>query len=56
MTRIKKCCICGKIFRGYGNNTEPVKDKGSCCDSCNYTYVIPERIIRVTERMIEREG
>lgn len=38
-----KCCICGKKIMGYGNNAEPVK-KGTCCDECNMTVVIPARI------------
>lgn len=38
------CCICGKQFNGYGNNPEPVKTTGVCCDHCNFTVVIPERI------------
>lgn len=38
-----KCCICGKKIIGYGNNAEPVK-KGTCCDECNMTVVIPARI------------
>ena len=41
-----KCCICGKVFSGYGNNPWPVvKDEmARCCDHCNDTVVIPERI------------
>ena len=40
----KICVICGKEFYGYGNNPEPVKDHGYCCDECNDKYVIPARI------------
>lgn len=40
----RTCCICGKEFYGYGNNPEPVKSEGRCCDDCNETYVIPARI------------
>ena len=40
----KTCCICGKEFYGYGNNPEPVKWYGYCCDDCNEKIVIPERL------------
>ena len=29
------CCICGKNYRGYGNNPYPLEKTGRCCDSCN---------------------
>lgn len=38
------CCICGKEFIGYGNNPDPVEKSGRCCDECNATVVIPERL------------
>jgi len=38
-----KCCICKEEITGYGNNPAPVAE-GRCCDSCNATVVIPERI------------
>ena len=38
-----KCIICGKNYKGYGNNARPVKD-GQCCDKCNIEKVIPIRI------------
>lgn len=37
------CSICGKEYRGYGNNARPY-NKGWCCDECNAKYVIPYRI------------
>ena len=43
---IPKCCICGKKLLGedeFGNNPEPVKSKGRCCNACNWMYVIPAR-------------
>jgi hypothetical protein len=43
MEKKKTCVICGKEFKEYGNNAEPVK-KGTCCDKCNQTVVIPKRI------------
>ena len=42
-----KCCICGKDCVGFGNNPEPIKDKGLCCDECNRTKVIPARLNRI---------
>ena len=39
----KKCCICGSIFEGYGNNPLPIKS-GVCCDKCNETFVFPARL------------
>ena len=39
----KICCICKKLFDGYGNNAEPVCS-GSCCDECNMKEVIPARM------------
>lgn len=40
----KKCCICGKVFEGYGNNPWPVRENGKCCDNCNLEVVVPVRI------------
>lgn len=39
----KTCVICGKKFRGFGNNAEPVK-RGECCDDCNFNKVLPKRL------------
>lgn len=39
----KVCCICGKEYEGYGYNPFPVKEEGCCCQSCNYSVVVPER-------------
>lgn len=39
----KTCCLCGKEFKGYGNNAGPVAD-GICCDDCNRDKVIPARV------------
>ena len=52
-----KCCICGVKLRPphptskldpiyWGHNARPVKD-GRCCDSCNHSVVIPERMRRI---------
>lgn len=39
----ERCVICGKIIDNHGNNAEPVKH-GKCCDKCNMSVVIPERM------------
>lgn len=38
------CCICGEPINGYGNNPEPYKRTGRCCDACNIKFVIPARL------------
>lgn len=53
---IKICCICGKKFSGWGNNPDPITDKDGnlfpenarCCDECNGMYVIPARIVALS--------
>lgn len=47
-----KCCICGKMFEGFGHNAEPVKN-GRCCDHCNYNVVLPTRIAK-SGKVVER--
>jgi len=42
------CVLCGKETEGYGNNPLPLKE-GKCCDACNTTKVIPERIKRINK-------
>lgn len=42
--KIERCCICGKKIQGVGNDPYPVREKGRCCQYCNLTVVIPERI------------
>lgn len=46
MTKVKKCCICGCEFTGWGNNPWPVvKDEDSeCCNDCDSMYVLPARL------------
>lgn len=38
-----KCVLCPNQITGYGNNPQPWKDDGLCCDSCNLKKVIPAR-------------
>ena len=45
MTRLKfNCCLCEVIAVGYGNNPQPIKKEGRCCDECNADQVIPVRM------------
>ena len=49
-----KCSICGgyiepmrnkdgEVVWEHGNNAQPIND-GRCCDDCNWSVVIPERL------------
>jgi hypothetical protein len=44
-----KCCICGSEINGYGNNPYPFKGD-SCCNECNFNYVIPLRIYQINKQ------
>ncbi len=41
---IWECVICYEHFTGFGNNPDPVKSDGDCCDACNTNHVIPARM------------
>jgi len=43
------CCICGEECRGYGNNPEPYKHEGRCCDACQNKFVIPARLAELNK-------
>ena len=49
------CCICGKKFKGYGNNPEPVKNEGYCCDECYETVVLKAWIEKIMDSWIEED-
>ena len=46
-----KCCICDQEIKpnaagwAHGNNPEPVRNWGRCCDDCDNRVVIPARIV-----------
>ena len=58
-----KCCLCGGLFDGYGNNPQGAaykdengeivfpdfKDNDRCCDMCDSTYVIPGRLYKLAK-------
>lgn len=41
--RRMKCCICNKEIIGKGNNPQPLRQNGRCCDVCNFS-VVKERL------------
>lgn len=60
-SKVKVCCICGKIIKGWGNNPDGAmwkdengniveyeyKNGDTCCDECNGKYVIVGRIYKL---------
>lgn len=36
------CCICHKVFKGFGNNPRPLvmKSGSRCCDDCNQLVIL----------------
>lgn len=49
-----KCAICGKTIKGKGNSCWPVFEEEGyrCCDECNMTVVVPERIWEAQQAQI----
>lgn len=45
--RHRRCVLCGEILEGYGNNPQPIKRRGECCQKCNEERVIPARLHRL---------
>ena len=52
---IWRCVICHEHFTGFGNNPDPVKNYGDCCDACNTNAVIPARITGIINNKELRE-
>ena len=44
---IWRCVICEEYFTGWGNNPDPIKNYGDCCNACNTNKVIPERMRQI---------
>jgi len=40
------CVICKDLSVGYGNNAQPINN-GVCCNYCNFTKVLPERMKQI---------
>jgi len=39
------CCICkGYLEMPFGNNPNPIRKRGKCCEECNYSKVVPARM------------
>ena len=38
------CCYCLEWFSGFGNNPDTERDDDECCNLCNSTVVIPQRL------------
>lgn len=61
MSELHICCICGKLFKGFGNNPAGAAWKtpsgnielpkfgpeDRCCDECDGTFVISGRLYRM---------
>ena len=43
-----RCCLCFRVYKGFGHNPYPVSEVGRCCFSCNQKRVIPARIREIT--------
>ena len=41
--KTKKCSVCGKEFKGWGNNPYPLK-RSECCNECDTNIIIPLRL------------
>ena len=48
MNKESKCCICGRIFKGYGHSPIPVRPTGVCCDACN--VIVTSRRIQLVRK------
>ena len=53
---MQECCICGKEFRGYGNNPWPVMEEGRCCDECNFDTVLPARLAGASKKVKTKDS
>ena len=49
------CCLCGRYFKGYGNNAWPVSN-GKCCNKCNEEKVLPARLIEMMKLENKNNG
>ena len=47
------CPICGKEFKGYGNNCAPLYFPEQCCDKCNIEVIVPIRLF-LDDKMCKR--
>ena len=52
---IWRCVICNEYYTGWGNNPDPIKNYGDCCNDCNTNAVIPARLGRIINNKELRE-
>ena len=52
---IWRCVICNEYYTGWGNNPDPVKNYGECCNDCNTNAVIPARLGHIINNKELRE-
>ena len=46
--REMKCVICNVNIKDFGHNPDPINEgKGRCCEKCNFSYVIPARMLMI---------
>lgn len=51
-----KCVFCGKSIEDlHGNNPDPLSKEGRCCDECNTTRVVPERLRLTRQQTCEHD-
>jgi len=49
--KVEICCFCGEEINGWGNNALPLKED-RCCDECNISKVIPERMAKLKKEAL----
>tara|TARA_R100001015_G_C4480355_1_gene61068 strand:+ start:365 stop:550 length:186 start_codon:yes stop_codon:yes gene_type:complete len=54
---MKKCCLCNQEYEGHGHNPLPLyNSEGRCCTTCNFTKVLPARIMLKNIKNGNNEG
>ena len=38
--QMETCVLCNSAISGFGNNPEPLANKGRCCDGCNQLVIV----------------
>ena len=47
------CPICGRTFKGFGNNPYPIAE-GRCCNECNGTVIMMRLMLSSLEKEIDK--
>ena len=54
---MKKCCLCSQEYEGHGHNPLPLyNSEGRCCTTCNFTKVLPARLMLKNIKNGNNEG